>query len=145
MLLVILINSDLHRMKYFTLEECFYHLCLNKRLNKQSWGWCFETPSCSLWRHCYGRCQLLTKCHPEDVDKSVRLTPILHNVPSGNNRLISVTFCATDIQEQDKFQHWWCWYRNIPGGLRLRLRLRLRQSLFNKNIYKYHIRFTWVS
>ena len=28
---------------------------------------------------------------------------------------------------------------------RLRLRLRLRQSLFNKNIYKYHIRFTWVS
>ena len=26
----------------------------NKRLSKQSWGWCFETPSCSLWRHCNG-------------------------------------------------------------------------------------------
>ena len=25
---------------------------LNKRLSKQSWGWWFETPSCSLWRHC---------------------------------------------------------------------------------------------
>ena len=25
---------------------------LNKRLNKQSWGWWFETPSLSLWRHC---------------------------------------------------------------------------------------------
>ena len=25
---------------------------LNKRLNKQSWGWWFETPSRSLWRHC---------------------------------------------------------------------------------------------
>ena len=24
---------------------------LNKRLSKQSWGWWFETPSCSLWRH----------------------------------------------------------------------------------------------
>ena len=24
----------------------------NKRLNKQSWGWWFETPSRSLWRHC---------------------------------------------------------------------------------------------
>ena len=24
---------------------------LNKRLNKQSWGWWFETPSLSLWRH----------------------------------------------------------------------------------------------
>ena len=23
----------------------------NKRLSKQSWGWWFETPSCSLWRH----------------------------------------------------------------------------------------------
>ena len=26
---------------------------LNKRLSKQSWGWWFETPSHSLWRHSY--------------------------------------------------------------------------------------------
>ena len=25
-----------------------------KRLSKQSWGWWFETPSRSLWRHCNG-------------------------------------------------------------------------------------------
>ena len=25
---------------------------LNKRLSKQSWGWWFETPYRSLWRHC---------------------------------------------------------------------------------------------
>ena len=25
---------------------------LNKRLSKQLWGWWFETPSHSLWRHC---------------------------------------------------------------------------------------------
>ena len=31
---------------------CFFYLCLNKRLSKQPWGWWFETPSCSLWRHC---------------------------------------------------------------------------------------------
>ena len=30
----------------------FFHLCLNKRLGKQSWGWWFEMPSRSLWRHC---------------------------------------------------------------------------------------------
>ena len=30
----------------------FFDLRLNKWLNKQSWGWWFETPSCSLWRHC---------------------------------------------------------------------------------------------
>ena len=33
--------------------DVFFHLCLNKRLSKQSWDWWFETPSCSLWRHCY--------------------------------------------------------------------------------------------
>ena len=32
--------------------DVFSHLCLNKRLSKQSWGWWFETPSRSLWRHC---------------------------------------------------------------------------------------------
>ena len=32
--------------------EVFFDLCLNKQLNKQSWGWWFETPSRSLWRHC---------------------------------------------------------------------------------------------
>ena len=30
----------------------FFHRCLNKWLGKQSRGWWFETPSCSLWRHC---------------------------------------------------------------------------------------------
>ena len=29
-----------------------FHLRLNKRLSKQSWGWWFETPSHPLWRHC---------------------------------------------------------------------------------------------
>ena len=29
----------------------FFDLRLNKRLSKQSWGWWFETPFRSLWRH----------------------------------------------------------------------------------------------
>ena len=32
--------------------DVFFDLCLNKRLSKQSWGWWFEMPSCSLWCHC---------------------------------------------------------------------------------------------
>ena len=32
--------------------DVFYDLRLNKRLSKQSWGWWFETLSCSLLRHC---------------------------------------------------------------------------------------------
>ena len=30
----------------------FFDLRLNERLSKQSWGWCFETPSRCLRRHC---------------------------------------------------------------------------------------------
>ena len=33
--------------------DVFFDLHLNKRLSKQSWGWWFQTSSCSLWRHCY--------------------------------------------------------------------------------------------
>ena len=32
--------------------DVFCDLRLNKRLNKQSWGRWFETPSCQLWHHC---------------------------------------------------------------------------------------------
>ena len=35
--------------------DVFFDQRLNKRLNKQSWGWWFETPSRSLWRH-HNRC-----------------------------------------------------------------------------------------
>ena len=31
--------------------DAVFDLHLNKRLSKQSWGWWFETPSRSLWRH----------------------------------------------------------------------------------------------
>ena len=32
--------------------DVFFDMRLNKRLSKQPWGWWFETPSWSLWRHC---------------------------------------------------------------------------------------------
>ena len=32
--------------------DVFFDLRPNNRLSKQSWGWWFETLSCSLWRHC---------------------------------------------------------------------------------------------
>ena len=38
---------------------------LNKRLSKQSWGWWFETPSRSLWRHCNDNPSLYS--HPHDA------------------------------------------------------------------------------
>ena len=32
--------------------DIYFDLRPNKRLSKQSWGWWFETPPWSLWRHC---------------------------------------------------------------------------------------------
>ena len=34
--------------------DVFFDLRPNKRLSKHWWGWWFETPSRSLWRHCNG-------------------------------------------------------------------------------------------
>ena len=38
--------------------DVFSDLRLNKRFSKQSWGWWFETPVRSLWRHCKGKITL---------------------------------------------------------------------------------------
>ena len=39
--------------------DIFFDQRLNKRLNKQSWGWWFETLSCPFWRHCNATSELL--------------------------------------------------------------------------------------
>ena len=39
------------RTKASDAELWYFHLCLNKRLSKQSEGWWIDTPSWSLWRH----------------------------------------------------------------------------------------------
>ena len=36
--------------------DVLFDLRLNKRSSKPTWGWWFETPSCSLWRHSNGFC-----------------------------------------------------------------------------------------
>ena len=50
--------------------DVFFDLRLSKRLNKQSWGWWFETLSHPLWRHCnvylYG-IGLITLCRNREL------------------------------------------------------------------------------
>ena len=44
--------------------DVFLDLRLNKGLNKQPWGWWFETPSWSLWRQCNETCfRQFLGCH----------------------------------------------------------------------------------
>ena len=38
--------------------DVFFDLRLNKRLSKQPWGWWFETPVWSLWRHRNDSCKI---------------------------------------------------------------------------------------
>ena len=53
----------------------FFDLRLNKRLRKQSWGWWFETPSRSLWRHCNEIYQE-SLCKGEEPHRGVRYRKI---------------------------------------------------------------------
>ena len=58
--------------------DVFFDLRLNKRLSKQSRRWWFETPSCSLWRHCNGNADhsCFACCWPETAEWTVELSAI---------------------------------------------------------------------
>ena len=47
--------------------DVFYDLRPDKQLSKQSWGWWFETPSHSLWRHRNGSGALLWNCSQQNT------------------------------------------------------------------------------
>ena len=58
--IIICIHNDVikwkHFPRYWPYVRSFnvsFNLALKKRLSEQSWGWWFETPSRSSWRHCY--------------------------------------------------------------------------------------------
>ena len=46
--------------------DVFFNLRLNKRLSKQPWGWWFQTPSWSLWRHC-NETSMRTLCNKASI------------------------------------------------------------------------------
>ena len=49
------VTGEFHAQRTVTRGfDVFFDLRLNKRLSKQSWGWWFETPLHSLWRHFNG-------------------------------------------------------------------------------------------
>ena len=54
--------------------DVFFDLRLNKRLSKQSWGWWFETPLHSLWRHCNGSCTTANEVGLRDTGKSMKFS-----------------------------------------------------------------------
>ena len=76
--------------------EVFSDLRLNKRLNKPSWGWWFETPSCSLWRHCHGL--ILQQCQRRS-EGSLWECVMSPDVSPDNN--------VSQIEWYMTFHRWW--------------------------------------
>ena len=84
--------------------DVFFHLRLNKRLSKQPWGWWFETPAWSLWRHRYGDIhsapEMLPHATPvasftKAVDRRLAKRPLKTNWCLASRQLTSVVKEAT--------------------------------------------------
>ena len=58
--------------------DVYFDLRLNKRLSKQSWGWWFETPLRSLWRHRNGLYQIGDVCTWILIYFSFKSLPVHH-------------------------------------------------------------------
>ena len=69
------------------LQMTFY-LRMNKPMSKQSWGWWFETPSRSLWRHCNGDA-LQCMCTERGVQHCLEMINAGDHRTGGSIRLIN--------------------------------------------------------
>ena len=113
--------------------DVFFDLRLNKRFNKQRWGWWFETPSRPLWRHCNAPTNSGTKA--VGVQVMVLLQERNLSALLGNNRCISqIPQCIRQISHNAphsnrnvhacahfcyKVVHFGIWDRRIVGFVRL--------------------------
>ena len=83
----------------------FFGLRLNKHLCKQSWGWWFETPSRSLWRHCNGQVMQFVPYNMQAVVLWIRIPFIKLRRPQD---LLQLFYrCIVDSC--------WCIYQHIQG------------------------------
>ena len=67
------VNSP-HKSQWRGALMFFFDLRPNKRSGKQSWGWWFETPSRSLWRHCYDACSYPSTIVTSETIRHVNVT-----------------------------------------------------------------------
>ena len=99
--------------------DVFFDLSLNKRLNKQSSGWWFETLSRSLWRHCSEEASypILQRRHMSTRTSQITWNPEVHGAPdplcpptSPATRLYGPQLVQANIKGNSKAPHYWhCW------------------------------------
>ena len=115
--------------------DVFFHLCMNKRLSKQSWGWWFEMPSRSLWRHrndINGFCMIYEWCE----------WCVTQWKATDNSRMINKP-CrfACKTKSQNCISHTSLWYirQNIPHSFKLQVQCCRKckgvTDIFNWNMY----------
>ena len=90
--------------------DVFFHQRLNKRLSEHSQSWWFETPSCSLWRHCNGmpREKVSYTFDPSDNEHAVpeytssttNPTMLQSNIPQ-----CTISFCNRNVDISEKMVH----------------------------------------
>ena len=89
--------------------DVFFNLRLNKRLSKQSWGWWFETPSCSLWRHCNDVAlhfyRIRVKIGSSECTKKVRSWFPSKNIMFSINTILHLLNCS--------FKENYFWYSDL--------------------------------
>ena len=71
----------------------FFHLRRNKRLSKQSEGWIFDSPSCSLWRHCNDSPHKAPPCHDVTSNTNADEQPTCRNL----NKRTTINFCVVKM------------------------------------------------
>ena len=71
--------------------DIFCDLRLNKWFSKQSWGWWFKTPLCSLWRHSNGQCFINSTSIKDDRSVSLAHSMNATYVPYCNSLLCTVS------------------------------------------------------
>ena len=82
--------------------DVFFDLRQNKRLNKQWWGWWFETPPRPLWRHCNGETQFNSSPPSAAHMRGSSLPQVMDFHPFGSKQLPEpvLLYCQLDYWEQ---------------------------------------------
>ena len=97
--------------------DVFFDLRLNKRLSKQPWGWWFETPSLSLWRHYNGCTQNRLSCHQLTHWRRNRMIFILQTTYSNAQYWMSI------------FGFWFQFHWNLLLVFQITIESKLVQAL----------------
>ena len=103
----------------------FADLHLNKRLFKQFWGWWFETPSRSLWRHCNAGVKISTIFLPS-VFANLCSTQYTHLSYSVNSWCImTIHYCDVIMGVSNHQPHDCLFNRNIRRRSKKTSKLRV--------------------